>query len=83
LTLVKQLEEVVEARREAEKWARIGLQARGLQILRSGLSRAEKTSEPWKEQLVDRWREALNDFECFRERPLAPGKARRGVVLRS
>lgn len=83
MTLVKQLEEVVEARREAEKWARIGLQARGLQILRSGLSRAEKTSEPWKEQLVDRWREALDDFERFRENAIAHGKAHGARITRS
>jgi len=66
LTLVKQLEEVVDARQEAENWARIGLQSKGLQLLRKGLNRAERAEEPWKDQLVDHWREALNDFELRR-----------------
>jgi hypothetical protein len=63
LTLVRQLEEVVEARLEAEKWARIGLQSKGSQLLRKGLTQAERANEPWKDQLVDHWREALEDFE--------------------
>ena len=63
LTLVKQLEEVAEARHEAENWARMGLRAKGLHILRNGLVRAEQTGEPWKDQLVDRWKEALENFE--------------------
>lgn len=63
MTLVKQLEEVAEARHEAENWARMGLRAKGLYILRNGLVRAEQAGEPWKDQLVDRWKEALEDFE--------------------